>query len=184
ARHAADGSARIDPAGRHEAYPGLAVTLLHELDADAANAVREIVISSTRDRMRQALEPQLFEAREELLVMLVSEDGVHPTRCVAAAAAAHERQDDACEVGVIKIGDGSRRALSRRHTFDKASSGNWFSHHYLFSAVVGLAPCGELGFGLGSSGIEAEDAAPFAHLLHHEILVGRHLVAFLGDRVG
>ena len=102
ARHAADAGARIDPARRHEVHPGLAVALAHEFDGDAADAVGEIVVGRAGDSVRHPPQPQLLEARQELLVMLMAEDAEHPFGRIRGAAARHQREDQAGEVGVVE----------------------------------------------------------------------------------
>jgi len=78
ARHPADRRARVDPPGWHEAHPGLRVALRHELDGHAAHRVGEIVVGRTGDGMGMPGEAQLVEARQELLVVLVTEDPERP----------------------------------------------------------------------------------------------------------
>ncbi len=111
ARHRADGGGWIDPARRHEIDPGLAVALAHELDRDAADAVGEIVIGGAGDGVGHALEPELLEARQEFLVVLVAEDAEHPLCRIGGRAARDQRQDQAGEIGVIEP-RGGRQAIT------------------------------------------------------------------------
>src|SRR5262245_30383116 len=78
ARHPADAGAWINPARRHEVDPRLAVALAHEVDRHAADAVGEVMVGGTRDRIGQGAKAELVEARQELLVVLVAEDAEHP----------------------------------------------------------------------------------------------------------
>src|SRR5882757_9116397 len=87
AGHAADRSSPPDPARRRVADPGLAVGLMHVFDRHAADPVREIMILRGSDRRRQPAEAELFEARQETLLLLTAEDPEHEFCGVTGAAA-------------------------------------------------------------------------------------------------
>jgi hypothetical protein len=74
------------------------------------------VVRCAGNRVRHPGEPEFVEARHELLVMLVAEHRVHPSRGIAGTAPAHQRQDQPGEGRVIEIGDGAHRAFYRRRS--------------------------------------------------------------------
>src|SRR6185503_19047493 len=65
ARDRADRRASPDPSRRRIADPRLAIALLAELGLDAAQRIRVIVIERAGHRVRQAVESELLQAREE-----------------------------------------------------------------------------------------------------------------------
>ena len=64
------------------------------------------MVGGAGDRVGHALQPELVEARQELLVVLVAEDAKHPLGRIRRAAAGDERQDQAREIGVVEPGRG------------------------------------------------------------------------------
>src|SRR5215510_14844698 len=105
AGHAADRGTAPDPARRRVADPGLAIALMHVFDMHAADPVGEVVILRGCDGRRQTAEPELFEARQETLLLLAAEYAEDEFGGIGGAAPCHHGQDQAREEGMIEIGD-------------------------------------------------------------------------------
>src|SRR5262249_18578115 len=105
ARHAADRGAAPDPARWRIADPGLSVALVHVFDMHAADPVGEIMILRGRNRRRQMRETELFQPRQETLLLLATEHTEDEFGGVRGATSRHHREDQAGEEGMIEIGD-------------------------------------------------------------------------------
>jgi hypothetical protein len=71
----------------------------------AADPVREVVILRGRDRRRQIIDAQLFQAGEEALLLLTAKRAEDEFGGVRSAAPRHQAQDEAGETSLIEIGD-------------------------------------------------------------------------------
>ena len=74
------------------------------------------MIGRAGNRVWHPGEPELVEAREKFLVMLVAEHRVHPSRGIASAAPADQREYEAGEVAVVEVGDSAHRAFRWRRS--------------------------------------------------------------------
>jgi hypothetical protein len=54
---------------------------------------------------RQVTQPELFEARQEALLLLAAEDPKYEFRGIGPPAPRHHRQNKAGEIGMIELGD-------------------------------------------------------------------------------
>src|SRR5262249_730600 len=112
-RHAAERGAVVDPARMRETHPGLAVGLRDVLDLDAADPGRERVILRGGDRVREPLEVELGEAREELVLVLAAKGPPHPFPDDGVPFPARNHQDEAGEPGMVQLRDGTSGTAPR-----------------------------------------------------------------------
>ena len=113
-RHAADRGAVVHPARVAEPHPGLAVALLHVFDGHAADVVRQHVIAGAGHRMRQAVQPELAEAGQELLFVLAPKQPEHPVAAGLRPGARGHHQLQAQQQLMVQFGlqcDGAGRGV-------------------------------------------------------------------------
>ena len=104
-RNAADRRALPDPARRRIADPCLAIALVHVLDRDAADPVREVVILRGCDCRRQPAQAKLLQARDEALLLLLAKHAEHELLGGRNSAPHDHAEDQSGEERVIEIGD-------------------------------------------------------------------------------
>jgi hypothetical protein len=67
----------------------------------------EIMILSGRDRRRQMDDAEFHEARQKALLLLTAKHPEHEFGGIRGAAPRHHGEDEAGEIGVVEVGNGS-----------------------------------------------------------------------------
>ena len=57
------------------------------------------------DRRRQMIQAEFLQARQKTFLLLTTKNPEHEFRGISRPAARHDRENEAGEIGVIKIGD-------------------------------------------------------------------------------